>query len=158
MRYHVIILTEHSSTPQICTTIIYTQLANFTFAKGFRKCTVSLYFRVSNRRTTDLLIIPFFATLPNLIQHSPFNNFGEFCQPPLLFQTPRLLIYVHSRQRYREAQTKPQNCLMYMFFYKYVVYKHIQAQVWTWFFMQINYLCISYVLFVDIIRSFDGFI
>ena len=28
-----------------------------------------------------------------------------------------------------------------------------------WFFMQINYLCISYVLFVDIFtRSFDGFI
>ena len=25
-----------------------------------------------------LLIIPFFAALPNLIQHSPFINFGEF--------------------------------------------------------------------------------
>ena len=49
--------------------------------------------------TTRLLIILFFATLPNLIQHSPFINFGEFCQPPLLFQTPRLLIHVHSRQR-----------------------------------------------------------
>ena len=49
--------------------------------------------------TRRLLIIPFFATLPNLIQHSPFINFGEFCQPPLLFQTPRLLIHVHSRQR-----------------------------------------------------------
>ena len=46
--------------------------------------------------TTRLLIILFFATLPNLIQHSPFINFGEFCQPPLLFQTPRLLIHVHS--------------------------------------------------------------
>ena len=43
--------------------------------------------------TPRLLIIPFFATLPNLIQHSPFINFGEFCQPP------RLLIHVHSRQR-----------------------------------------------------------
>ena len=50
-------------------------------------------------RTPRLLIIPFFATLPNFIQHSPFINFGEFCQPPLLFQTPRLLIHVHSRQR-----------------------------------------------------------
>ena len=49
--------------------------------------------------TTRLLIILFFATLPNLIQHSLFINFGEFCQPPLLFQTPRLLIHVHSRQR-----------------------------------------------------------
>ena len=46
-----------------------------------------------------------------------------------------------------------------MFFYKHDVYKHIQAQVWKWFFMQINYLCISYVLFVDIFtRSFDDFI
>ena len=49
--------------------------------------------------TPRLLIIPFFAILPNLIKHSPFINFGEFCQPPLLFQTPRLLIHVHSRQR-----------------------------------------------------------
>ena len=49
--------------------------------------------------TPRLLIIPFFATLPNLIQHSPFINFGEFCQSPLLFQTPRLLIHVRSRQR-----------------------------------------------------------
>ena len=50
-------------------------------------------------RPTRLLIIQFFATLPNLIQHSPFINFGEFYKPPLLFQTPRLLIHVHSRQR-----------------------------------------------------------
>ena len=49
--------------------------------------------------TTRLLIILFFATLPNLIQHSPFIDFREFCQPPLLFQIPRLLIHVHSRQR-----------------------------------------------------------
>ena len=49
--------------------------------------------------TPFLLIIPFFATLPNLIQHSLFINFGEFCQPPLLFQTHRLLIHVHSQQR-----------------------------------------------------------
>ena len=48
---------------------------------------------------------------------------------------------------------------MYMFFYKPDVYKHTQAQVWKWFFMWINYLCISYVLFVYIfIRSFDDFI
>ena len=43
------------------------------------------------------LIIPFFATFPKLIQHSPFTNFGKFCQSPLLFRTPRLLIHVHSR-------------------------------------------------------------
>ena len=50
-------------------------------------------------RPTGLLITPFFATLPNLIQHSPLINFGEFYQSPLLFQIPRLLIHVHSRQR-----------------------------------------------------------
>ena len=49
--------------------------------------------------TPPLLIIPFFPTLPNLIEHSPFVSFGEFCQPPLLFQTLRLLIHVHSLQR-----------------------------------------------------------
>ena len=49
--------------------------------------------------TPRLLIIPLFVTLPNLTQHSPYINFGEFCQPPLLFQTPRLLIHVHSQQR-----------------------------------------------------------
>ena len=48
--------------------------------------------------TPGLLIIPFFATLPNLIQHSSLINFGEFCQCLLLFQTPHLLIYVHSWQ------------------------------------------------------------
>ena len=58
---------------------------------------VTLEFRIDG--TPRLLIIPFFATLPNLIQHFSFINFGEFCQPPLLFQTPRLLIHVHSRQR-----------------------------------------------------------
>ena len=46
-----------------------------------------------------LLIIPFFATLPNLIHHSLFINFGEFCKLSLLFQTPHLLIHAHSRQR-----------------------------------------------------------
>ena len=35
--------------------------------------------------TPRLLIIPFFAILPNLTQYSPLINFGEFCQPPLLF-------------------------------------------------------------------------
>ena len=49
--------------------------------------------------TPRLLTILVFGTLPNLIQHSPSINFGEFCQPLLLFQTPRLLIHVHSRQR-----------------------------------------------------------
>ena len=58
---------------------------------------ITLEFRIDG--TTRLLIIPFFATLPNLIQYSPFINFGEFGQPPLLFQTPRLLIHVHRRQR-----------------------------------------------------------
>ena len=49
---------------------------------------------------------------------------------------------------------------MYLFvFCKHDVYKHIQAQVWKGFFMWINYLCISYVLFVDIFtRSFDDLI
>ena len=37
----------------------------------------TLEFRIG--RTPRLLIIPFFAALPNLIQHSPFTNFGEFC-------------------------------------------------------------------------------
>ena len=48
------------------------------------------------RRYSPLINYSFFATLPNLIQHFPFINFGEFCQPPLLFQTTRLLIQVHS--------------------------------------------------------------
>ena len=50
-------------------------------------CTKS-YSRVSNRRDSPLINYSFFATLSNLIQHSKFINFGEFCQPPLLFQTP----------------------------------------------------------------------
>ena len=37
---------------------------------------------------TRLLIIPFFATLPNLIQHSPFINFGKFYQPPFYSRLP----------------------------------------------------------------------
>ena len=58
---------------------------------------VNLEFRIDG--TPRLLIISFFATIPNLIQYASFINFGEFCQPPpLLFQTPRLLIHVHSRQ------------------------------------------------------------
>ena len=75
---------------------------------------ITLEFRIDG--TPRLLIIPFFATLRNLIQHSPFINFGEFCQPPLLLQTPRFLIHVNSQQRQREAQAKPQNCLLYMLF------------------------------------------
>ena len=74
------------------------------------------YYRVSKRGTPRLLIVPFFAILPNLLQHSLFISFGEFCQPPLLFQTHRLLIHVPSRQRQREAQATSQNCLLYMFF------------------------------------------
>ena len=57
----------------------------------------TLEFRIEG--TPLLLIILFFATLPNLIQQTPLINYGEFCQLPLLFQTPRLLIQVHSRQR-----------------------------------------------------------
>ena len=49
--------------------------------------------------TPRLLVIPFFATLPVFIQHTLFINFGEFCHPPFLFQTPCLLIHVHSRQQ-----------------------------------------------------------
>ena len=64
----------------------------------------NLYFIVNTPEfridgTPRLLIIPFFATLPNIIQHSPFINFEEFFQHPLLFQTPRLLTHVHSQQR-----------------------------------------------------------
>ena len=62
----------------------------------------NLYFIVNTLEfqiggTPRLLIISFFATLPNIIQHSPFINSGELCQPPLLFQTARLLIHAHSR-------------------------------------------------------------
>ena len=57
----------------------------------------TLTFRIDG--TPRLLIITFFATVPNLIQHYPFINSGEFCQPPFLFQTTRLLIHVHSLQR-----------------------------------------------------------
>ena len=57
----------------------------------------TLEFRIDG--SPRLLIIPFFATLPNLIHHSPFINFGEFYQSPLLFQIPRLLIHMHSRQQ-----------------------------------------------------------
>ena len=38
--------------------------------------------------TPRLLIIPFFATLPNLIQPSPFINSREFWQPPLYSRLP----------------------------------------------------------------------
>ena len=62
-----------------------------------------MYSQVRIDETPHLLIIPFFATLPNLIQHSLFINFEGFCQPPLLFQTSRLLIHVHSQQRWHEA-------------------------------------------------------
>ena len=54
----------------------------------------TLEFRIDG--TSRLLIIPFFATLPNLIHHSLFINFE-------LFQTFRLLIHVHSQHRWHEA-------------------------------------------------------
>ena len=58
---------------------------------------ITVEFRID--RAPLLLIIPIFATLPSLTQHSPFISFEEFCQLPLLSQTPRLSIHVHSRQR-----------------------------------------------------------
>ena len=68
----------------------------------------TLEFRIDG--TPRLLIIPFFATLPNLIQHSLFINFGEFASPAFYSRLP---VY------------------LYMFdmhvFYKHDVYKHIQA-------------------------------
>ena len=69
-----------------------------------------LYSRVSNRRDSPLINYsvfchppqPYsFATLPNLIQHSRLlilEKFASF-QFPILFQTPHLLIHVHSQQR-----------------------------------------------------------
>ena len=72
---------------------------------------LNLKFRIDG--VPRLLIIPSFTTLPSLIQHSLFINFGGFCQSPLLFQTPRLLIHVHSRQ-----WQSHKICLMYMFFKK----------------------------------------
>ena len=111
------------------------------------------------------------STLSNLIQHSPLISFGDFCQPLLLFQTSRLLIHVHTRQRQCEAQEKPHKCLLYMLFLPHrtklfsdynearrSVKRRIKQKTKR-FFMQINYLCIPYVLFVDIFtRSFDDFI
>ena len=47
---------------------------------------ITIEFRIDG--TPRLLIIPFFATLPNLIQHSPFINFGEFCRLPFHFRLP----------------------------------------------------------------------
>ena len=49
---------------------------------------LTLEFRIDG--ILRLLIISFFATLPNLIKHFPFINFGEFCQPPRLFRPPLL--------------------------------------------------------------------
>ena len=52
-----------------------------------------------------LLIIPFFATLTNLIQHSLFINCGEFCQSPLLFQTPCLVMCTVNSSNVKPAQS-----------------------------------------------------
>ena len=72
---------------------------NITLNKitSFKRNVYTLEFRIDG--TPRLLIIPFFATLPNLIQHFSFINSGEFCQPTLLLHTHRLLIHVHSRRR-----------------------------------------------------------
>ena len=61
-------------------------IASFVLHASFSDWICSWYtleFRIGG--TPCLLIFSFFATLPNLIQHSPFINFGEFCQLPLLF-------------------------------------------------------------------------
>ena len=67
------------------------------FKSWVEEILATLEFRID--KTPRLLIIPSLATLPKLIQHSLFINFGGFCQPPLLFQTPGLLIHVHGPQR-----------------------------------------------------------
>ena len=74
----------------------YWKKVSAVYSSGQKKMH-TLEFRID--ATPRLLIVPFFATLPNLIQRSPFINFGEFCEPSLLFQRPRLLIHVHSRQQ-----------------------------------------------------------
>ena len=53
----------------------------------------TLEFRING--TTCLLIIPFFATSPILFSILHLL----ILEPPLSFQTPRLLIHAHSRQR-----------------------------------------------------------
>ena len=57
---------------------------------------INLYSRVSNRRDSLLINYSVFYHLANSIQHSPFINFGEFCQSPVFFQTPHLLILADS--------------------------------------------------------------
>ena len=75
---------------------IYQAIPNFvTFTEKHQRWSSfysNLEFRIDG--TPRLLIIPFFVTPPPTL-----INFGEFCQPPLLFLTPRLLIHGHSRQR-----------------------------------------------------------
>ena len=60
--------------------------------------TTTLEVRIDETPLLLIILFFFFAKLPNLIQHSLFINFGEFCHSPLLLQTPVLLIHVHSEQ------------------------------------------------------------
>ena len=59
---------------------VHKEVLNNHFLKSSRSSR-TLELRIDG--TPRLLNIPFFATLFNLIQHSPFINFGEICQPPL---------------------------------------------------------------------------
>ena len=93
---------EHLSHPTLVLLFIlwkgkcWLKVCREIFVKIIQSCYHTLEFRPYG--TPHLLIFFFFCHLPKLIQHSPFINFGQFCQPFLLFQTPRLLIHVHSRQ------------------------------------------------------------
>ena len=75
----------------------------------------TLEFRIDG--TPRLLIIAFFTTLPKLIQHSPFINFGKFCQPLLLFQTPRLFMCTVDSGSVKPRQSHKTVCCTCCFFH-----------------------------------------
>ena len=56
------------------------------------------YSRVSNRQDFPLINYSIFYHPLQSYSASPLINFGEFGQRPLLFQTPRSWIHVHSQQ------------------------------------------------------------
>ena len=56
------------------------------------------YSRVSNRQDFPLINYSTFYHPPQSYSAPPLINFGEFDQRPLIFQTPRSLIHVHSQQ------------------------------------------------------------
>ena len=81
-----------------CSNIDVFKKSHEKWRKSLEKTAAStLEFRIDGN--PRLLIILFFATLPNLIQHSLFINFWELFQLPLLLQTLFLLIHMHSQQR-----------------------------------------------------------